>query len=236
MQRACDDFGCTLLGGDTGGYSTPVLSAAAVGYCPKNKALLRRNAKPGDVLMLSGCTGIGGAARAYFSARMGGTGLRSADEDRLLEGWRRPVPQLAQGQGIVREGLASCAIDSSDGLKAAIQQLAAASRLRAVVDVASLPVDPAVSAVADLARIDAINLVLSDSPDFRLVFAVAARDEPRVHRFFDAHGWPVWSIGAFVVPDDVSLVGTAVSRDGAELPGIPWDHSETPTLDRLRER
>ncbi len=235
MQQACAAAGCALLGGDTGGYTVPVLSASALGYCPKGRCLLRSNGRPDDVLMLAGYTGVAGAARGYFSSRLGARGLAVEQQTHLLDAWRRPVPQLVQGQLLVREQLSRCAIDTSDGLKAAIQQIAASSHLQARIDLTSIPIDPVVKQVAHLAGVSPYDLALSDSPDFRLVFTVSRQDADRVLRTFRGNGWPLWAIGRLVTTDSVSHAGTAVTEDGGNLPGIPWDHSEIPTLDRLKE-
>lgn len=99
VLRACADFGMPLLGGDSGGYTSSVLSAAAFGTCPSGRALLRRNAKPGDHVYLSGDIGTAGAAVAWFlRGRAGGAVLDGDVEEELLSAWRNPLPALALGR------------------------------------------------------------------------------------------------------------------------------------------
>ncbi len=109
-----------LLGGDSGGYCASVLSATAIGTCARGKALLRRNGRAGDLVYLSDQIGAAGAASAWFlRGKDARAGLDVEAEEALLSSWRRPKPALALGAMLVDQDLSTCAIDTSDGLRAA---------------------------------------------------------------------------------------------------------------------
>jgi thiamine-monophosphate kinase len=108
------EYEVALLGGDT--VSTPgplTLSLTAIGEVPKGAALLRRGARPGDDLWVSGTLGDAALGLKVLQGE-----IDPPDDARahLIERYRLPRPRLALGQAL--RGVASAAIDISDGLVA----------------------------------------------------------------------------------------------------------------------
>jgi thiamine-monophosphate kinase len=236
VLRACADFSLPLLGGDTGGYQCSVLSAAAFGTCPRGRALLRAGGTPGDRLFLTGSVGMAGAALAYFMrGRTTGIKLSSDVEELLANSWRRVRPALAQARCLVDLELSRCAIDTSDGLKAAARQLAEASNLDAVLITDQIPIEPHVSVVAEALRVDTLALAVGDSVDFRVLFAVSQSHVARTRDVFNECGWDLFEIGylepARGIPG-VHLQGS--NGDRIPLPGIEWSQEEILSIDALR--
>lgn len=190
---AAQDFGMPILGGDSGEYEESVLSATAVGVCPSGKALLRSGGRPGDVLFLTGAVGVAGAAFRYFTTCAGT--LTPEEESCLLAPWRRVKPALAQGAALVERGISGCAIDTSDGLKTACRQLAAASNVDVVLNETALPYAPVVADVARLIGCDPVALTCGDSVDFRLLFSASPANRIAVLEMFSQNGWDIFEIG-----------------------------------------
>ena len=234
VLMAARDFGMPLLGGDSGGYEKSVLSAAAIGTVRHGRALLRGNGRHGDTLYVSGTVGHAGAALAYCTRAIPeGARLDEAQEQLLLQSWRRPSPALSQGQFLVESELSRCAIDTSDGLKSACRQLAEASGLAAILRPNLIPVSPFATVVADALRVDALALSLGDSVDFRLVFSASAADASAIEQAFAAREWPLFRIGEF---RDIQRVGAFLEDDTGlrEVPGVEWDQRNTLAIDDLR--
>jgi thiamine-monophosphate kinase len=173
-----------LAGGDLS--ETPVVLAdiVLIGAVPTGTALLRSGARPGDVLYVTGSIGGGAASLPHLdrlanetnaAKSAGGTGglrpLRIPKElAPLLARHLAPQPRLAQGLALRRRGLASAAIDLSDGLSTDLTHLCEESHVAAEVDPALLPVHPG----ADL------NYALHGGDDYELLFtAPAATKMPR---------------------------------------------------------
>ncbi len=233
---ACADFRMPLLGGDTGGYEVPVLSAAALGVVPQGKALLRSNGRPGDRLFVSGQIGAAGAALAYFARGKGsGTELDQQTERELARSWQRPQAPLEQSALLVREGLSSCAIDTSDGLKAACRQLAEASRVDVVLQSNRIPLSPLAVRVADAMGVDSLELALGDSVDFRLVFACSGERGALVQEMFTLRGWDLFEIGRLAPPQASPTVYLETKGSLIPAPGIEWDQGDVLAIDRIRE-
>ncbi|MFY1636216.1 thiamine-phosphate kinase [Solwaraspora sp. WMMB335] len=227
IHQACTDFGTLTVGGDIGNAERIVLSASAFGVCRTGTALTRRGARPGDHLCVTGPCGLLGAAVAYFPKRSAnGWTLPDILESDLLTGWRRPRARVAEGRLLSTGGYATACQDTSDGLRATIEQLAAASGVGFDVAEDDIAVHPAVSAVAKLVGTDDVTLAMSASADFHLAFTVPPDRLDACRDAFDRNGLTFDVIGR-ATPPDAGV--TLVTRDGTrhDLPGVAWRHQAT---------
>jgi thiamine-monophosphate kinase len=165
-QRA---FGLSLLGGDTVATPGPItLSLAAFGAVPKGRALRRTTGRAGDLLFLSGTLGDAALGLRVAKGELGG--LEAGARDYLVGRYRVPEPRLGLGRALLERGLASAAIDVSDGLAADLGHLAAGAGLQAEVALARLPFSaPAREALA--ARPELLPALVSGGDDYELLFA-----------------------------------------------------------------
>lgn len=157
-------FQVQLVGGDmTRGPLT--ISIQAHGFVPADKALRRDGACPGDILCVTGTLGDAGLALAAATGKITvPTRYQSYLQTRL----ERPLPRIAQGLAL--RGLASAAIDISDGPAQDVGHILAGSRVGACLNVDQLPRS---AALADCLDTDgAIQLSLSSGDDYELCFTV----------------------------------------------------------------
>lgn len=221
IHDACAAGSVMNVGGDIGSAERIILSASALGATTPGAALTRAGAKPGDALWLSGETGIALAAMTYFSKRQANHWqLSHHSETVLLNAWKRVRPEIALGLYLSRQlGATSCQ-DTSDGLKATIEQLAASSGVQFDIDLNEVPVHPVVREVSELAGLETNSLVFGGSVDFRLLFTVRpGRDTEKElrTRFPNCR-----MIGTAREPE---LGGIAKA---SELPGAAWVHQADP--------
>ncbi|WP_330173975.1 thiamine-phosphate kinase [Streptomyces sp. NBC_01498] len=225
IHQACADFGTLNVGGDIGNAERLILSGTALGVCPPGKVLRRSGARPGDLLCVTGACGLLGAAVAYFPRR--GTFPRTlpADsEQKLLDSWKKPRARVAEGRVLARKPYATACQDTSDGLKATIEQLRGASGVGFRVNARDVPVDPVVRDVADLMGVDPLALTMSASSDFQLAFTVAADDLAACRAEFTSTGLDFTVIGE-ATEDGEALV---VDDNGVRpLPGVAWKHQKS---------
>lgn len=222
IKDACELNGVLNVGGDIGSAERIILSGNAVGFCPPKRSLVRATAQPGDSVFLSGPTGIAGAAMHFF-ARRGDMAwqIRPDLESRLLESWKRPRAEI--GLGILlsqRSDISSCA-DTSDGLRATVEHIAAAASVSIEIDESVVPIDDSVAAVARLAGKDPLEFVFGDSVDFRLLFT-----GPSSLRM-DLQNSGVFEIGRVVPGPEASWLRT-VRGATVHLPGVAWRHQVAP--------
>ncbi len=161
--------GIELVGGDT--TAGPLtLCITVFGVLPQRQALLRSGAHAGDDIWVSGRLGD---ARLALEVFRGNVGLPEADFQSVRLAMECPAPRVALGMAL--RGLASSAIDLSDGLLGDLAHLLRQSGVGAVVDVDALPRS------AVLARQPAAlqqQCLLAGGDDYELLFSAppASRD------------------------------------------------------------
>jgi thiamine-monophosphate kinase len=156
-----------LVGGDTTRGPLTV-SVQILGYLPHGSALLRSGAQAGDHIVVTGTLGDAAAGLQYLRTPALNPGDKDAVQS-LVARFEYPTPRVAMG--IAARGIASAAMDLSDGLAGDLPKLAQASGLGAVVNVDKLPLSPALRALAPPAQ--ARDWALGGGEDYELLFTVA---------------------------------------------------------------
>jgi thiamine-monophosphate kinase len=138
-----------------------------MGHVPRGTALRRGGGGEGDLLAVTGTIGDAGAGLALATGVLASDDAAAAAE--LRGRFEYPTPRIEFG--LAARGLASAAMDLSDGLAGDLPKLAAASGLGAQVDVDRLPLSRALRAVAgpESAR----DFALGGGDDYELLLAIA---------------------------------------------------------------
>lgn len=169
-QRA---YNLALLGGDTTATPGPSsLTLTAVGSVPREAALRRSGARPHDIVYVSGT--IGDAALGLRLLR-GDLAHASADDAAVLvQRYRRPEPRVGLGRSLRERGLATAAVDVSDGLVADLEHIAAASGLGVTLDGWRVPISSPARRLQESAGV-ALDDLLTGGDDYELAFTAPAR-------------------------------------------------------------
>lgn len=187
-----DAAGITLVGGDTtrGPLS---LSVTAMGWVPAGQALRRDGARPGDAVWVSGVPGEAALALALWQQGQLDVVQPQADADREVLRLRllRPTPRNALGLAL--RGIASAAIDISDGLGADLGHLCTRSGLAATLQLAHLPSSPALQRFAP--GMQGHGLQASGGDDYELCFSAPAAAHAQVLAAAASAGVAVQCIG-----------------------------------------
>jgi thiamine-monophosphate kinase len=154
-----------LVGGDTTAGPLTV-SIQILGHVAPGTALRRGGAAAGDLLAVTGTLGDAGAGLALVTGRLDARDRAAADA--MIERFDYPTPRVRFGCGA--RGLASAAMDLSDGLVGDLPKLARASGLAAHVDVERLPLSPALQSLASPQQ--AREWALAAGDDYELLVAV----------------------------------------------------------------
>ena len=202
LNQAAERHGLRLIGGDTtrGPLS---LTLTVFGRVPGGAALRRSGARPGDLLCVGGSLGDAAAALPLV---LGQQQLPAELAEPLLARYWQPQPQLALGQAL--RGLATAALDISDGLLADAGHIAASSNVTLCIEQAGLPLS---AALQQLPREQALNCALSGGDDYRLLFTL-----PPEHLSTLQAQWPELAVLGWVEAGcgEVRLL----AEDGRELP------------------
>lgn len=155
-----------LAGGDLARAEKMACDVTVCGAVPKNGALLRSGARPGNAI--------------YVSGRLGGSALGLATaKGRAWKRHVRPEPRLALGRFLRQRLGATAAMDLSDGLSSDLNRMCIASGVSAVIE--APPVFPGAS----------IDQALHGGEDYELLFTVPEKRRPPA----DFEGLPLTRIG-----------------------------------------
>ncbi len=139
-----ETYGVVVAGGDIVSTSGPVvLSVTAMGHLDSGmQPMVRSQAQPGDLVVASGTLGASAAGLALLQEG----GSSAATADLLIAAHLRPAPRVSLGQ-VLLGARVRCCMDLSDGLAGDLPKILNASGTGATVDLAALPVLPAVRAL-----------------------------------------------------------------------------------------
>jgi thiamine-monophosphate kinase len=209
-----EEFGVSLIGGDT--TKGPLtMTVTIMGEVPAGAALRRNGAKVGNDIWVSG--NLGDAALAVAHRR----GLLKLAEEDYLEAVMRlyePMPRVALGQAL--RGLATSAIDISDGLLGDLGHICDLSKVGATVEADRLPVS-AIGA-KHVESLTGLTAIVAGGDDYELCFTAPANARDSIEDLTDVLGVPLTRIGEVRKGKGVSLVGT----DGKpiKVDGGGFDH------------
>lgn len=221
IARFCDGlatdqgiYGIHLAGGDTVSTSGPLtFSLTAVGYA--DAPLFRSGAQAGDDLYVTGTLGDAWLGLKRLQAELPDW----AGAEDAVRRYRLPEPRTAFGP--LLQGLASAAMDVSDGLMADLGHLCRASRVGADVSLEMLPLSESARnacAAWELRK----EAIVSRGDDYEILFAAPPSARTQVETLAAQSATAVTRIGVVTPGQAVRLLGT----DGQEitLPKAGYEH------------
>ena len=212
-----DEHGIQLIGGDT--TAGPLnICITVLGEAPPGQALLRSGAQPGDDLYVSGQLGD---ARLALEVFRGTLSLPGDEFESVRTAMELPQPRVALGQAL--RGIATSAIDISDGLIGDLVHVLARSKVGCTLEVDALPR----STIMSVQRLALQRLcTLSGGDDYELLFTAPASARAAIEAAARAADTPVARIGRIEEQAGLRLV----DADGNALPATfdSFDHFKTP--------
>jgi thiamine-monophosphate kinase len=181
------EYNISLAGGDLAKSDKIVVDVMCCGNVPSGLALLRSGARPGDDAYVTGSLGISASGLA---SQRGEAWLRH----------KRPIPRLAVG--IELRGVASSAMDLSDGLSLDLRRLCKASNVGAQIDF--VPIAGGAS----------LEQALHGGEDYELLFTA----RPGANIPAQIAGVPVTKIGRITDRPEV------ITYKGSNLEPLGFDH------------
>lgn len=169
LHALADEHGIELVGGDT--TAGPLNVCITVfGEVPAGLALRRDGARPGDALWVSHAPGGGlGDARLALEVFRGTLALPGDGFDRVRRAMECPQPRVALGLAL--RGLATAAIDLSDGLVGDLGHVLQRSAVGACVEADALPMSAVLAAQIPRWRHEC---TLAGGDDYELLFTAPA--------------------------------------------------------------
>ncbi|WP_180170401.1 thiamine-phosphate kinase [Acinetobacter sp. YH12027] len=158
LYDCCDQFGVSLIGGDTTQSPHLTISVTALGWVESGQAVPRSGAKIGDYICVSGQVGDAAFGLNHLGHRL---------QHRL----DYPTPRCLLGQQL--KGLANSMIDVSDGLAQDLGHILAASNVGAEIELDQLPID---HDVKQLQQEKQWQYALAGGDDYELCFTISPQN------------------------------------------------------------
>lgn len=200
LSACARQFRCSLLGGDTT-HGPLSITIQVHGLISAGQALRRSGASVGDAIYVTGTLGDAALALPYLTQQPGFdlSALTTAQWAFLQAAFYQPEPRVEAGLAL--QGLASAAIDISDGLASDLTHILQASgtksaALGAIIDGAQLPASTVFSSL--IPAPERIPMALSGGDDYELCVTVPPQNEACAQAAMKAMGLRFTRIGAVV--------------------------------------
>ncbi len=172
MEACLEIYGTSIVGGDICRSAVTSIAITAFGEVLPTRIIRRSNAKPGDVIVVTGLHGLSRGGLEILLDPSKSKSLEFQEQERLIEAHQRPkprldvLPYLAQ----IPENMAIAGMDSSDGLADAIEQICSCSGVGATINGESLHIFSGLIKLAGLEK--AGEWLLYGGEDFELVLSL----------------------------------------------------------------
>jgi len=204
-------FSCSLLGGDT--TAGPLtISITAFGTIPKGEAIRRSGAKPGDDIWVSGELGD---ARLALAALRHEIALTEIDLKQMEDRMHQPIPRVELGTHL--RGLATAALDISDGLLGDLKHILNQSKVDAQIWIDQLP-KSAILLKQDLSIQNQFGA--SGGDDYEICFTADKHQRDAFEQISKTLNLPLTRIGQILeMKGNVALI-EILNSDGIQLSNI----------------
>ena len=213
MYNLAQAHGVQLIGGDVA-RGPLAITITALGSLPAGQGLLRSGARAGDRIYVTGT--LGDAALA-LAERRGEQAFAPQERDELKARLERPTPRIAEGRAL--RGLASSAIDVSDGLLADLGHVLEASAVGARIELAALPLSAAYR--RQLGQLG-WDYALAGGDDYELCFTAPPAAAGRIEALARGAPVPMTAIGEIVAGSGIDIRDPDGRRYQAQRTG--YDH------------
>jgi len=165
LHVAANEYSVTLVGGDTTRGAQQIVTIQMIGETKPKEEISRANANKGDLIFVTGTLGDAAAGLKQFS--------QSKEPDNqcayLVQRFFRPTARIEVGRALV--GVASAAIDISDGMYADAKKILDASSLGGTLNFDKIPLSKAICEFYNQKQ--ARDFALNGGDDYELLFTAS---------------------------------------------------------------
>lgn len=164
LRAGADEYGVSLIGGDTNESRDLNISIALFALADRSQLVLRKTAKPGNIVAVSGDFGDASAGLKAVLEK----GIRPKHLPKpIYNAVYRPRAELGLGLALAKLRVLDSSIDSSDGLAWSLHELAKASNVGIMIE--KIPVSKASRKFAEESGCNAYDLALYGGEEYHLV-------------------------------------------------------------------
>ncbi len=209
MAQSCQQYGIAVGGGDTTQGKTNTINITLLGWVSKENLCLRSQARPHDLLMVTGPLGGSAAGLALLIAEQQPSAY-------LRQKHLAPTCRLDASKQIASH--ANAMIDISDGLGSEVHHICEQSNVGALIEIDKIPLHDDVKAAGSTLGVDPHHFALSGGEDFELLFSISPE---RANQLADT-GLKLHQVGKITPKENGPVL---IQSDGSHIP-LPggYDH------------
>ncbi len=216
LNEGAREYNTYLVGGDTNEASDLIIAVSLVGIADGPPLMLRNGAKAGDIVAV---TGSFGQTTAGLRILLEDLEVTQDLRDVLVRSVFVPRAKLDEGIALRNSKAATASIDSSDGLAWSLHEIAEKSNVGFFID--KLPISDEVKRVAQLNRVDAVELALYGGEEYELVVTVNPKLWVKAVKAVEAAGGSLFPIGKATKNNRLEL---SVDYGKREIEKRGWEH------------
>ncbi len=227
LREEAEQYGTAIVGGNIAGAGDSkqlVIDITLLGSVKRGQALTRAGAHVGDTLCVTGC--LGDSAAGLYTLLHPDPRYPQEPLAIVQARQRTPQPRIREGQILSRFGpeVVTAMLDISDGLSGDLRHLCERSHVGVLVDLARLPLSPAIRSVAAIAGRDPLYWAIHGGEDYELLFTVSPGHEQAViDAIQSTTGTIVTTIGTLLPPEE-GLQQLFPDGHREPLTVQSWDH------------
>lgn len=207
MKSIANEYQLDLIGGDTvSSKNQLVVTVTVIGEIEKGKAVLRSQAKPGDVVFVTGTIGDS-AAGLYLLLQERKNNLSKEDYQFLTLRHQRPTPRVNVGR-FISQLKRACLNDISDGIASELNEIAKASHVSILIYQDLLPLSNSLKSFHHDMK---YKWVLFGGEDFELVGTTSKDSFELLKQYCEKEGVRLTQIGEVL---HSKSVGVTINSDG----------------------
>lgn len=227
LRAEAQRYDTIIVGGNIAGAGASkqlIIDISLLGTVERGQALLRSGAHVGDLLCVTGT--LGDSAAGLYTLLHPQWPYPQDALDIVQLRHRTPEPRVQIGRILSSYGptVVTAMLDISDGLSGDLDHLCERSRVGARIELARLPLSPALQAIAQITQQDAYHWALHGGEDYELLFTVApAYAQDVIERVRLESSLAVTIIGSI---EEAQAGAQLLSLDGRleRLPIKSWNH------------
>lgn len=191
MEAAAKEYGTYVVGGDLDESREITIAGTAFGLADRDRLLRRSGAEDSDVLAVTGNFGAAAAGLKILLEKMPIRGHEKLTKAQLM-----PRARVKEGIALAESGYVKAAIDVSDGLSANLWHLSRESKVKLVVDMNKIPIDPLVKQFSHQHGLKVEEFALFGGEEFELIFTVKRKNWDSIEKTLKRLGTTITAIGS----------------------------------------
>ena len=216
LNAGAREYGAYIIGGDTGETSDLVIAVSLFGTSKKKGIMLRKGAKIGDIVAVTGFFGKTAAGLKLLSKQLNA----SLDcKQKLISSVYNPKARLIEGLKLRSSNAVTSSIDSSDGLAWSLNELSKTNNIGFLIN--NVPIAEEVIEFSKSNRLNPLDLTFYGGEEYELVITL----KPEL---FKKTVKSINNIGGFLIPigkviDEPKIL---IEMDGSKKIVEPqgWEH------------